>query len=81
MRLLGNHNHGLQKHMVRKLKAFKIIDLIVNINLDYLKKTVHNLFTTNIQGDVLKNKSSGTFKQNPWKIPKSNFFSKVNHLK
>ena len=53
MRLLGNHNHGLQKHMVRKLKAFKIIDLIVNINLDYLKKTVHNLFTTNIQGGVL----------------------------
>ena len=53
MWLLGNHNHGLQKHMVRKLKAFKIIDLIVNISLDYLKKTVHNLFTTNIQGGVL----------------------------
>ena len=33
--------------MVRK---FLIIDLIVNINLDYLKKTVRNLFTTNIQG-------------------------------
>ena len=30
-----------------------IIELIVNINLDYLKKTVHNLFTTNIQGGVL----------------------------
>ena len=33
-----------------------IIDLIVNITLDYLKKTMHNnLFTitTNIQGDVL----------------------------
>ena len=23
-----------------------MFDLIVNINLDYLKKTVHNLFTT-----------------------------------
>ena len=32
--------------MVRKLKAF---DLIVNINVDYLKKTLHSLFTTNIQ--------------------------------
>ena len=32
-----------------------IIDLIVNIILDYLKKTVHNAFTitTNIQGGVL----------------------------
>ena len=30
-----------------------IIDLIVNIILDYLKKTLHNLFTitTNIQGE------------------------------
>ena len=39
-------------HMVRKLKNF---NLIVNIILDYLQKTVHNLFsiTTNIQGDVL----------------------------
>ena len=52
--------------MVRKLKAL-MIDLIVNIILDYLKKTVRNLFTitTNIQGSVLKKKSSGTFKQNP----------------
>ena len=41
--------------MVRKLKAL-MIDLIVNIILDYLKKTVHKLFTitTNIQGVVLK---------------------------
>ena len=32
-----------------------IIDLIVNIILDYLKKTEHNLITitTNIQGGVL----------------------------
>ena len=30
-----------------------IIDLIVNINLDYLKKTVHKLFTTNIEEGVL----------------------------
>ena len=30
-----------------------IIDLIVSINLDNLKKTVHNLFTTNIQGSVV----------------------------
>ena len=32
-----------------------IFDLIVNIILDYLKKTVHNVFTitTNIQGGVL----------------------------
>ena len=31
------------------------MDLIVNIILDYLKKTVHNLFTVtkNIQGGVL----------------------------
>ena len=40
--------------MVRKLKAF-IINLVVNIILDDLKKTVHNLLTitTNIQGGVL----------------------------
>ena len=31
-----------------------IIDLIVNIILDYLKKTVDNLFPTNVQGGVLK---------------------------
>ena len=37
--------------MDRKLKLL-IVDLIVNINLDYLKKIVHNLFTTNIQGGV-----------------------------
>ena len=39
--------------MVRKLKAF--VDLNVNIILDYLKKTIHNLFaiTTNIQAGVL----------------------------
>ena len=30
-----------------------IIDFIVSIDLDYLKKTVHNLFATNIQGVVL----------------------------
>ena len=49
--------------MVRKLKAL----MIVNIFLDSLKKTVHNLFTitTNIQGAVLKKKSSRTLKQNP----------------
>ena len=38
--------------MVRKLKAFNYY-LIAKINLDYLKKTVCNLFTTNIQGGVL----------------------------
>ena len=39
--------------MVRKLKI--IIDLIVNIILDYLEKTVHDAFsiTTNIQGSTL----------------------------
>ena len=30
-----------------------MFDLIVNINLDYLKKTVHNLFTTSMQGGVV----------------------------
>ena len=45
--------HSLWKHMVRKLKAFIIIGLIVNIDLDNLKKTVHNLLTTNIQGSVV----------------------------
>ena len=53
-----------------------IIDLIVNLNLDYLKKTVHNLFTTNTQGGVLQNKFSETFKQNSSKIPNSNFLVK-----
>ena len=39
--------------MVRKLKAFNY--LIVDIILDYFKKTMYNLFTvtTNIQGGVL----------------------------
>ena len=57
-----------------------MIDLIVNIILDYLKKTVHNLFTitANIKEGVLWKKSSETFKQSPWKIPKKKFrFSKV----
>ena len=38
--------------MYMKLKAFNY-HLVANINLDYLKKTLHNLFTTNIQGGVL----------------------------
>ena len=45
---------------------------------------MHNLFTitTNIEGGVLLKKSSETFKQNPWKIPKKNFFfSKVARSK
>ena len=45
-----------------------IIDLlIVNIVLDYLKNTVHNLFTitANVVGGVVLKKSSETFKQNP----------------
>ena len=46
------YDHSLQKHMVKKLKAL-IIDLIVNINPDYHKTSVHNLFTANIQVDVL----------------------------
>ena len=64
--------------MVRKLKDL-IIDLIVNIVLDYVRKTVHNPFTTNIHGG-----GGGFCKTNPLKllnIPKSNFFSKVNHFK
>ena len=64
--------------MVRKLKAF---DLIVNINVDYLKKTLHSLFTTNIQGGVLQNIPSETFNQNTGNIPNSNYFSEVNHFK
>ena len=38
--------------MVRKLKNF---NLILNIILDYLEKTMHNVIaiTTDIQGDVL----------------------------
>ena len=39
-----------------------MICLVVNIILDYFKKTVHNLFiiTTNIQGCVLRKTSSET---------------------
>ena len=42
-----------------------MIDLIVNIILNSLKKTVHNLFTvtTNLRGALNKN-SSETSKQN-----------------
>ena len=70
------------KNMVRKPGDQKLlnIDFIVNIILDYLKKTVHNLFTitTNVQRSVLWKKSSKTFKQSPWKIPKIKFiFSKA----
>ena len=45
-------------------KLFLIINLIINIILDHLKKTVQNLFTitTNIPGCVLLKKSSETFK-------------------
>ena len=44
-----------------------IIDLIVNISLDYLKNTMYNLFTitANIEGGALLRESSETFKQNP----------------
>ena len=45
---------------------------------------MHNLFTitANIEGSVLSKKSSETFKQNPWKIPKKKFFfSKVERSK
>ena len=38
--------------MVRKLKLL-IIDPIVNVVLDYFKKTVQKLFTSSIQGGVL----------------------------
>ena len=65
--------------MVRKPK-FLIIDIIVNIILDYLKNTMHNLFTNaaNKEGGVLSKKSSETFKQRPRKMPKKKFiFSKV----
>ena len=46
------------------------MNLIFNINLDNLKKTVNNLFaiTINIQGGFLYKKPSETFKRNPWKI-------------
>ena len=37
----------------QETKSFLIIDLIVDINLDYFNKTVYNLFTTNILGGVL----------------------------
>ena len=41
-----------------------IIDLIVNIILDYLKNNVHNLFTItgNIEGGILSKMSLETFK-------------------
>ena len=48
--------------MVRKLKDL-IIDLIVNIVLDYVRKTVHNPFTTNIHGG-----GGGFCKTNPLKL-------------
>ena len=38
--------------MVRKLKLL-IIDPIVNVVLDYFKKTVQKLLTSSIQGGVL----------------------------
>ena len=55
-----------------------------NWKLHYLKKTVHDLFTitANIEGGVLSEKSSETFKQNPWKITqKMLLFSKVARSK
>ena len=51
--------HSLLKHMVRKLKAFNysnyLINLIVDVILDYFNKTVYNPFTitTNLRGGVL----------------------------
>ena len=57
-----------------------IIDLIVNITLDYLEKAVHYLsnITADIQGGDLWKTSSENFKQNPWKVPKKLFiFGKV----
>ena len=37
-----------EEHGVFSKHSILIIDLTVNINLDYLKKTVHNLFTRNV---------------------------------
>ena len=42
-----------EEHGVFSLHSILIIDHTVNINLDYLKKTVHNLFTRNEQEGVL----------------------------
>ena len=55
--------------------SLRIIDLIGNIILDYLKKTVHNILTitTDIQGGGLWKKSSQVFKENSWNIPKKKF--------
>ena len=57
-----------------------MIYLMVDIILDYLKKTVHNLFTitTSIQGDVLCKKSSKTLNKILEKyLWKSSVFIKV----
>ena len=51
--------------MVRTLKAFHY--LIVNITLNYLKKTLQNLFTitTNIKGGFSERRILKRFKENP----------------
>ena len=58
-----------------------INDLIVNIILDYLKKTVHNLYsytiTKNKQRVLLWKKSPETFKQKSMKIPKKKFIFSI----
>ena len=68
--------------MVRKPK-FLIIDIIVNIILDYLKNTMHNLFTNaaNKEG-VLSKKSSETLSNVLEKcLRKSSFLVKLHVLK
>ena len=49
-----------------------MIYAIVNMILDYLKKTMHNLLsiTANIQGDVLWKKSSETLNKILGKYPR-----------
>ena len=68
------HCSETQSHRLTADKLF--VDLIVNMVLDYLKKTVRNLFTinTNIQEGIPCKKSSETFQQNHWKIPKKAHF-------
>ena len=63
-----------------------INDLIVNIILDYLKKTMHNLYsytiTKNIQRVLFWKKPPETFKQKSLKIPKKKLiFSKAAGFK
>ena len=71
-------NWSIYSYQKQKLLTFY---LIVNIILDYFKKTVYNLFAANIQEAFSKTSPQKLLVKILEKYLRAIFFSKVNHFK